>query len=65
MKREFHKSPWFLLLIAFAIFGCGFIAADENRIEKEDAIRARIIKEIANRKIEQTDWIEVRHGQSR
>lgn len=35
MKHEFHKSPWFLTLVGFAIFGIGYKAGDDNRIERE------------------------------
>ena len=35
MKHEFHKSPWFLTLVGFAIFGAGYIVGDDNRIERE------------------------------
>lgn len=30
------KSPWFLTLVAFAIFGAGYIVGDDNRIEKQN-----------------------------
>lgn len=42
MKYEFHKSPWFLLLVAFAIWGCGYITADDNRIEREQKQLAEV-----------------------
>lgn len=35
MQYKFYKSPWFLLLVAFAIWGCGYITADDIRIEKQ------------------------------
>lgn len=65
MNTSYHKHPVFLILVAFAIWGCGYISADDKRIEKEDVIRARIIKELQRRKIEPTDWVEVRHDRPR
>lgn len=62
---SYHKHPFFSVLVAFAIFGCGYISADDKRIENEDAIRALIIKELERRKIETTDLAEVRHDQRR
>ena len=35
MQYKFYKSPWFLLLVAFAIWGCGYITSDDIRIEKQ------------------------------
>lgn len=34
----YYKNPWFLTLVAFAIWGCGYITADDARIEKENAL---------------------------
>ena len=31
----FHKSPWFLTIVGLTIFGCGYIVADDSRIERE------------------------------
>lgn len=36
MRRDYYKSPWFLTLVAFAIFGAGYIVGDDNRIEKQN-----------------------------
>lgn len=44
MKYEFHKSPWFLTLVGFAIFGMGYITADDNRIEREQNQLAQVSK---------------------
>ncbi|MCZ4065920.1 hypothetical protein NB636_08120 [Oxalobacter aliiformigenes] len=41
MKSTYYKSPWFLTLLAVVIWGCGYIAGDDNRIERENAMRAR------------------------
>lgn len=65
MEITYYKHPVFLILVAFAIWGCGYITADDKRIEKEDVIRARIIKELQQRKIEPTKWAEVQHDCSR
>lgn len=35
-RHDYHRQPWFLLLVAFAIWGCGYITADDNRIEREN-----------------------------
>lgn len=45
MKRDYYKSPWFLLLVAFAIWGCGYITADDNRIEREQGLKVHYQKE--------------------
>lgn len=42
MKPEFHKSPWFLTLVGFAIFGIGYMTADDNRIEREQKQLAEV-----------------------
>ena len=39
-KLDYHKSPWFLTLVGLAIFGAGYIAGADNRIENENAIWA-------------------------
>lgn len=44
MKHDFHKSPWFLTLVGFAIFGVGYITADDNRIEREQKQLAQVSK---------------------
>lgn len=36
MEYTFYKKPWFLLLVAFAIWGCGYITADDVRIDREN-----------------------------
>lgn len=52
MKHEFHKSPWFLTLVGFAIFGIGYIAGDDNRIERgQKSAQVKIVK---------TDYTKVR-----
>lgn len=33
--HDYYKSPWFLTLVAFVIWGCGYIMGDDNRIERE------------------------------
>ena len=42
-KLDYHKKPWFLTLAGLAIFGAGYIVGDDNRIEKENAIRANYV----------------------
>lgn len=42
MKYDFHKSPWFLTLVGFAIFGIGYMTADDNRIEREQKQLAQV-----------------------
>lgn len=32
---DYHKRPWFLVLVGFVLFGLGYITADDNRIERE------------------------------
>ena len=44
---EFYKSPWFLLLVAVAIWGCGYITADDIRIDRENAARAKPICQVS------------------
>ena len=41
MLHEFYKSPWFLLLVAFAIWGCAYITADDIRIGKQHQLRCQ------------------------
>ncbi len=36
MEYHFYRKPWFLMLVAFVIFGCGYIVADDARIEREN-----------------------------
>ncbi|EQM95286.1 hypothetical protein [Oxalobacter paraformigenes] len=38
MPNDYYKSPWFLTLVAFIIWGCGYIMADDARIEKQQRI---------------------------
>lgn len=43
-ELDYYKKPWFLVLAGLAIFGAGYIAGDDNRIEREDAIRANHVQ---------------------
>lgn len=45
-KLDYHKSPWFLTLVGLVIFGAGYIVGDDNRIEREDAIRAAHVRTV-------------------
>lgn len=36
MDSDFYKSPWFLTLVGIALWSCGYITADDNRIEHEN-----------------------------
>ena len=38
MPHDYYKNPWFLILVAFVIWGCGYIMADDARIEKQQQI---------------------------
>lgn len=52
MEYEFYKKPWFLTLVAFVIFGCGYIVADDNRIEQENKFSCNWTKsETANKPV--------------
>lgn len=44
MKHEIHKSPWFLTIVGFAIFGIGYKAGDDNRIEREQKQTVQVSK---------------------
>ena len=33
--RDYHRSPWFFILVAFSCFGAGYVVADDNRIDRE------------------------------
>lgn len=52
MKYEFHKSPWFLLLVAFVIWGCGYITADDIRIERENGTREKSSCQLVYKQVE-------------
>lgn len=36
MNADFYKSPWFLTLAGITLWACGYITADDNRIEREN-----------------------------
>lgn len=38
MNSGFYKSPWFLTLVAVSIWCCGYITAEDNRIEQENSV---------------------------
>ncbi len=35
MNSDFYKSPWFLTLAGITLWACGYVTADDNRIERE------------------------------
>ncbi|NLC22878.1 MAG: hypothetical protein GX776_00135 [Oxalobacter sp.] len=35
MNADFYKSPWFLTLAGITLWACGYMTADDNRIERE------------------------------
>lgn len=36
MDTEFYKSPWFIIIAAITLWSCGYVTADDNRIEREN-----------------------------
>lgn len=37
MTFDYYRKPWFLTLAAFAVWVCGYIMADDTRLENERA----------------------------
>lgn len=35
MNSDLHKNPWFRTLVGITLWACGYITADDNRIERE------------------------------
>lgn len=46
--RDYCKSPWFLTLVAFAIWGCGYIVGDDARIDRETQQLAQVSKIVSS-----------------
>lgn len=44
MDSHFYKSPWFLTLVAIAIWSWGYITADDKRIKRENQAQHLIAK---------------------